>query len=880
MLQLRDYQRRSLDALETYLGLVTQQGASNAFYMQTTRPYIGVKQLPGLPYVCLRVPTGGGKTFMACNAVGIAAKAYLQTDRATCLWLVPSNTIREQTLAALRAREHHYRQALDARFSGQVRVMDLREALYVQRSTLQGETVIIVSTLAAFRVNDTEGRKVYESCGALSHHFSGLSAALEAVLERREDGTIAHSLANVLRMWRPLIIMDEAHNARTPLSFDTLERFSPSCIIEFTATPETEQKPEEELFASNVLHHVSAAELKAEYMVKLPIKLWTHIESREVIGQACAMQRALELAAQQEERETGEYIRPIVLLQAQPRSKDRQTLTVEVLKKSLIDDFKIPEEQIAVATGETRGIEDVNLFDRGCLLRFIITVQALKEGWDCSFAYVLCSVAEIGSSRAVEQILGRVLRLPHTKRKRRAELNCAYAYAASPRFVEAASALKDALVDNGFQKLEAADFVQPFEESGKLFGEGTLFAQASEPVVQKPDLSILAEPLQQRVSYSENTGVLTVTGALNLPDMEALQACFIAPEDRAAVDRIYRKLGGHSVEPPRSIAERRPFRVPWLAIRVDGQLDILEESYFKNMEWRLSDCDPSLSEAELSSDESVGESGELDVSEGGRVEVRRFVDQLHQQLALVVGEPGWTLASLVNWLDRQRTHFDITQTQSATYISRVVTRLMETRGVTVEQLAREKFRLSNAIWTKIDELRKSEAAKGYKALLFGPGSGKIEVSSKFCFEFDEDRYSPNWYYDGAYIFNKRFFRRIGELKSDGEEFQCAQLIDSLPQVWKWVRNLVRSDSSFWLATSTDRFYPDFVALLNDGRVLVVEYKNERDWSNKDSEEKRDAGNRWADLSGGQCLFIMPKGQDWSAIEALVKSAPRGGGLLL
>ena len=878
MLQLRDYQERSLDALETYLVLAAQHGASNAFYMQTNRPYVAVKQLPGLPYICLRVPTGGGKTFMACHAVGIAAKAYFQLDRATCLWLVPSNTIREQTLAALRNREHPYRQALDARFSGQVRVMDIKEALYIQRNTLQGETVIIVSTLAAFRVNDTEGRKVYEACGALSHHFSGLSAEIESVLEKREDRTIAHSLANVLRMWRPLVIMDEAHNARTPLSFDTLEHFSPSCIVEFTATPETTQKPEEELFASNVLHHVSAAELKAEDMVKLPIKLWTHSESREVIGQALAMQRTLELAAQEEERETGEYIRPVMLLQAQPKSKERQTLTVDVLKRSLIDDFKIPEEQIAVATGETRGIEDVNLFDRGCPLRFIITVQALKEGWDCSFAYVLCSVAEMSSSRAVEQILGRVLRLPHTKRKLRAELTCAYAYAASPRFIEAATVLKDALVDNGFQKLEAADFVVPHEGSGLLFGEGTLFAQASEPVLQQPDLTILAKPLQEQVSYSENTGVLTVTGALSQPDMEALQACFIAAEDRAAVDRIYQKLGGYRVGPAPSIVERPPFRVPWLAIRADGQLDILEDSYFKNVEWRLSDCDPTLSEAEFSSETSSGESGELDVSDGGQVEVRRFVDQLHAQLALVVGEPGWNLASLVNWLDRQKTHLDIPQTQSAPYISRMVTRLIEVRGLTLEQLARQKFRLSNAIWRKIDELRKGEATLGYTTLLFGPGPGKIEVSSKFCFEFDKDRYSPNSYYEGSYRFNKHYFPRIGEM--DGEEIQCAQLMDSLPQVWYWVRNLVRSESSFWLATSTDRFYPDFVVLLNDGRVLLVEYKSERDWSNDDSKDKRQVGDRWAELSGGQCLFIMPKGKDWTAIETLVKSAPQGGGLLL
>lgn len=32
------------------------------------------------------------------------------------------------------------------------------------------------------------------------------------------------------------------------------------------------------------------------------------------------------------------------------------------------------------------------------------------------------------------------------------------------------------------------------------------------------------------------------------------------------------------------------------------------------------------------------------------------------------------------------------------------------------------------------------------------------------------------------------------------------------------------ESSFWLQTSTDRFYPDFVAETLDGRMLVVEYK--------------------------------------------------------
>ena len=180
---------------------------------------------------------------MACHALGIAANKLLHNERVVCLWLVPTNTIREQTLTALRDRKHPYRQALASRFAGPVTVLDLTEALYVQAGTMAGETCVIVSTLAALRVEETEGRKVYETNGALQHHFTGLTAEQDAVLERNDDGTRACSLANVLRLHAPIVIMDEAHNARTPLSFDTLARFRPSCIIEFTATPETTHDP-------------------------------------------------------------------------------------------------------------------------------------------------------------------------------------------------------------------------------------------------------------------------------------------------------------------------------------------------------------------------------------------------------------------------------------------------------------------------------------------------------------------------------------------------------------------------------------------------------------------------------------------------------------
>ncbi len=873
MLDLHTYQQQSLDALEQYFQAAVAHGAKTAFVLRTDRPYRAVPQLPELPYICLRLPTGGGKTLLACHALGSAAKEYLLAERAVCLWLVPSNAIREQTLAALRDRRHPYRQAVDAHFGGQVAVMDLTEALYVTRGTLGGDTCIVVATLAALRVEDTEGRKVYETCGALMDHFGGLSAELEAMLERNGDGLIPYSLCNVLRLWRPVVIMDEAHNARTQLSFDTLARFNPSCIVEFTATPETTHNPERGQFASNVLHHVSAAQLKAADMVKLPIKLETRSEWKEVLAEAVKRQRRLEEVARKEEEQTGEYIRPIVLLQAQPRSQARDTLTVEVLQQSLADDFRVPAEQVAVVTGAARTLAGVDLFSRDCPIRFLVMQRALSEGWDCSFAYVLCSVAEIGTSRAVEQVLGRVLRLPRATKKRHPELNCAYALATSRRFIDAATTLRDALVGNGFERMEAGLFVSGTEAQPTFFGAGTLFFEAEHVVPETPDLGRLPEALRERVCFNPQTSTLTVTKALTEEDRFALEQCFSTPEGKRAVEAIVEASQGRAVAVETEPVGREPFRVPMLAIRVDGQLELFEEGHFLDALFRLSECDAALTESEFASAHTGGAAGEIDVTDEGKVEVH-FVDQIHRQLRLLGVEPGWNIAGLTNWLDRQIPHPDIVRVESTLFIHRVLSGLMDARGLTIEQLAAQKFRLRTAIAAKIDLHRRAAAVEAYQRTLFAPDAEPVEVSPELCFEYAEDRYSPRWYYEGSYRFRKHFFRLVGEMKEGGEEAEdkCAVFLDELDPVEYWVRNLdSRAESSFWLQTSSDKFYPDFVAQLHDGRILVVEAKGEDRWSNDDSKEKRAIGDLWANRSNGKCLFIMPKGADWEAIREKVNS---------
>ena len=426
---LKDYQIQTLASLRKFLEkTVSLNSAKLAFYAQTDRAYESIPALPELPYVCLRIPTGGGKTILAAHSISIAADSYLRSDVPCVLWLVPSQTIREQTLATLQDRAHSNRRALAERFGENVRIMTVADALYAKRADYDGGAVVIVATIQAFRVEETEGRKVYEANGELMDHFTGLAKGLREVLEIGPSGDPVQSLANVLRLRRPMVIVDEAHNARTDLSFDTLARLKPSLIIEFTATPVTpeEHKPEKGIYASNVLHHVSAAELKAAEMIKLPVILRGRSDPRENIGDAMAWLDELTTTASAEEKMTDEFIRPVMLIQAEPKSKDKSTLHAEEVKKLLIEDFRVPESHVVVATGDTKGLEGVNLFDRDCKIRFIITQQALKEGWDCSFAYVLCSVAEQKSPRAVEQLLGRVLRLPRASRKKHEEIGRAH----------------------------------------------------------------------------------------------------------------------------------------------------------------------------------------------------------------------------------------------------------------------------------------------------------------------------------------------------------------------------------------------------------------------------------------------------------------------
>ena len=229
----------------------------------------------------------------------------------------------------------------------------------------------MVATIQSFRIENPDQRNVYAFSEAFEPHFRGLPAQRLAALREIPDALVSaldaadadsplkgyigqpkYSLANWLALQRPIVIVDEAHNTKTERSFEALKRLDPAVILELTATPVPQQ--------TNVLYHVSAQELSAEDMIKLPIVLMEHPQGWEAaVFDAVQTQRKLEAEAQKE----ADYIRPIVLLQAQNAP---ERVNVTALRRHLIEELHIPSEQLAVATGDTRELEGIDLTAHQC----------------------------------------------------------------------------------------------------------------------------------------------------------------------------------------------------------------------------------------------------------------------------------------------------------------------------------------------------------------------------------------------------------------------------------------------------------------------------------------------------------------------------------
>lgn len=863
-LALKLYQHRALDTLERFFEAARLQSLNEAFAATADKGLADVyKPMPGMPsvpYACLRIPTGGGKTVMGAHIIQAAGRTLLDREFPLVMWMVPTTQIKNQTLEAFRDPRHPYRQELDDAYGGQVAVFDVADFAQIRPADLGTRVCIVLSTVAALRVENKEGRKVYEYHEDLEAHFSGSTKDLEC-LEKGEDGKALASFANLLKLHGVLVIMDEAHNATTPLSYTVYERLAPRAVVELTATPDT--------VSSNVLVSVSAFELKAENMIKFPVVLKEHIgEWQASVSSAVARRKSLAKIALDEP----DYIRPILLIQAE---NARGSATVEEVKRHLLETDGLKPESIAIATGDQREIDGVDLFAKDCPIEVVITKQALKEGWDCSFAYVFCSVAQVKSDKDIQQLLGRVLRMPYAARRKQEAMNKAYAHVITDDFGKAASELTQSLIHIGFNPMEVAAAIRKDNPDTPFLPLKDGSAGITPPlpttrieVPKAPDLSNVPERDQVRVLFMPNAegkgGTVEITDEIDVITREAIVATAPAKQREELAGWVERhQLATIAAKAP---SERGTvFQVPRLCMMEQGELELVDRgAVASTFTWDLLAQPADLSSFRFN-DESM--TFEVDL-EGQRVRYHLVKDDVATYL------PGFaqdrTEADLIGWLDTEVRDHTVKQPVLREWLRRAVDGLLKDRGFSLAQMLKGQFILRRKLMEQLQIAKERAYKGGFQQALFHDELELItsdEPGHAFIYPADMALYPARYYFRADTMrFRKHYYPVPGDLdwKTPGgkltEEFLCAQAIDWLDEVDFWVRNLVHP-TQFWMPTSKQRTYPDFVARLKDGRLLVVEYKGGDRFSSDQEKEKRMVGEVWAQRSEGKGLYLMAQKAD-------------------
>ena len=918
--RLRDFFRfcRTMDPAAAYARATDDAEARNRLGM--ARGYTPLEndklrmtndELPSIPLVSLKVPTGGGKTILGAHAIRVAAE-WAETDAPLALWFAPTDTIRAQTAEALKKAGHPYREALEESFgTGRIRVFDLSETDQIRPADLAGGACIVVATMQAFVKRDTDKYRVYRDREALEPLFVGVECgapggralpemggasrpgepvgadrrAARNVLDMRDDDPSKPkcSFANLCALRHPVIVADEAHHMTSELSRRTLARLAPCAVIGLSATPERE---------NNTLWAARASELFAEEMIKLPVELTEFPSERcdwtKPVLAALAKRDELERLAL-EEWDGGRgapWLRPMALFQAQSDVKGAVgRVTAAELRRFLVEEAGRDPAEIAVVTGEQKELDGVDVRDPRCPVRLVVTVEALKEGWDCPSAAVLCSVANVRSETATVQLLGRVMRQPGAKRRRTPALNKAFAFVVSDGFGAAASALAEGLRARGFDEAEAARAIEPVQAA--LPGADGLFARADAVHLEPEVFEVVAAALPAGFSVEQTTdggGTLVLAPGIAEADAEAvataLETCGGEAGRAAAME--WRAKGAvlrrRAAEEERAPCRTRRFVLPRLAARLADEPDLFvhsaEEAWQELGRGIEAHLPPMLAPGEFRM-EHMGEGFTLYL-DGERM---RFAETARGGAAQAeFGAEGFgtrvDAAGLVNALDALTPDPAIGRAEKRGWISRIVAGLVA-GGATPDALFGHRHALADVLRRRLGDALVEARKEAYQAAfrLGGAGGAAPELRWDDGFVLDETLYEGQWagipLYDGEWVFEKHYLGRYHvpafdgqKAHGEGEEFECAKEINRHPAVENWLRNVDSNADSFKLPLSNGHwFYPDFVGELKDNRFFAVEYKGEQLRHNPDTFEKTAVGQLWAKLSGGRCVYATVFARD-------------------
>ena len=861
-MELKQYQKKVIADLTRYVALLREtESLSETFAQFWLEHQVEVGKhgiasyqdvIPGVPNICYKVPTGGGKTILACSSIKPIFDAMPLMKHRAVVWLVPSDAILTQTLQALRSSDHPYRQQLNLDFAGRVEVYSKEELLAGQNfnpTTVSEQLSVMVLSYDSFRTSKAEGRKAYQANGALAA-FPNYLGKPERPIEDADET----ALFQVINQLNPVVVVDESHHARSKLSLEMLENFNPSFVLDLTATPSNK---------ANIISYVDAIQLKNEHMVKLPVIVYNRNNQTEVISDAIDLRASIERAAQVEYEAGGDYVRPIVLFQAQPKTKEDVT-SFEKLKDKLVE-VGIPENQIAIKTADVDELKGINLLSKDCEIRYIITVNALKEGWDCPFAYILASLANKTSRVDVEQILGRILRQPYVRKHNSQLLNMSYVLASSADFQQT--------IDDVVVALNAAGFTA---RDHRVIDESDLFSKFNpEPVqtaVQPLPLSTTEEDSnnvedEEFLNFNSNEVAARTEHASSVaaeqknPSVEAMinQASNLGQQYEAKVTQTIAETNVSSL--PQELESKMSHYVMNSAYSTDASSLRIPQFYIKMNDSLWGDTDEDVAWMPVTKEglgngfTLRGKDSTIDISHTAEqmmlVDVRNeALDRpkafgmnaqqqqfLRQYLESLPTEKRIEQCSqvLIDRLDR----FDyIASSDIRLYVKTVVGNLDETQLKTLEAAPQA---VASRIKDKIEHFLAEYRSEQFERLL---DRGDITLRESFKL--------PNFITptQGITSLGKSLYEGEGQM-NNFERKVLTQMISSDSVVW-WHRNL---ENIGFCINGAINHYPDFIVRTARGKIIMVETKGEM-LKNDDSRFKLQLGKAWATNAGQNYRYYM------------------------
>lgn len=849
-MQLNTYQSQVIEDLELFLRRWTSCDDAPLAYRahwdaQGATKMPGYKAAPhGAPQVCAKVPTAGGKTFIGLHAVASIFKALQRRrgDARLCLWLVPSLSILDQVLRALRDPNHPYKQNLNRLFDGRVSIMDKRDLLSGQlsRDEVEDGLVLAVLTYDSLKARNKDDRKLYQENSGLDD----LSSTAVAIGEGVDPYSLVASMAGL----EPVIIVDESHNVTSSLSQDMLKNLNPSFVFELTATPRA---------GANIISFVDALVMRDQHMVKLPVIVRNLPSRSSVIAHAIDLRTRLEAEAEAEQLQGGAYIRPIVLFQAETKVKS-DAKTYDQVKGELLQ-HGINEDWIKIKTADRDELSGLDLMSPECPVRFVITVNALKEGWDCPFAYILATLADRSAPVDVEQILGRILRQPYVRAHGHEPLNMSYVLTASSVFSQTLEKIVVGLNRAGFSR---SDFRTPDLTSGESKiteksdmgsavptadkGRLTLFDGGSGSTeLESFELTPSTTDEGSAESFLESTLKAAKEASVELASVSAGNSgVHISMEVRDAMD-LFRLR-------PEFAEEIRDLRLPQFFRKApaglifadeDGGV-LLDKSQLLDHEFRIADCDVN--------DFSVAPMGgnlvKLDLLKVGNSQgdyeptrVRLKDNEIHKLKnylsSLDPDAKRRQLTGLVgNWLGKMP---PLAESDLQAYIRKILARL--TAGQLDEILEQQ-----HAYIESIKQRVRSEML-AFSSRRFRQWIDLNKIDTKHSYRFP-DEIAPRQITSVA-ADNSLYIR---EEKGNGLEERMSEFLSDCENVRWWHRNL--SGRGFVLNGPINH-YPDIILKLHSGLVILLETKGgDRDNSNSDA--KIELGQLWEKCAGRNYRYLM------------------------